>query len=207
MKHGTRLVSLLAAAALACGSSHKPPGAAPPGTAGSATAVGSGSAAPAAVADPDDAPLPISPQYTVGRLANGVTYYILPHKKPLARAQLWLAVNAGSVQEDDDQRGLAHLVEHMAFNGTTKYPKQQIVDFIEKAGMQFGPDVNAYTSYDETVYQLTVPTDDATTLGTGPRCPARVGREHHVRARRGREGARRRTRGVAARARRRDAPL
>ncbi|MCE9574858.1 MAG: insulinase family protein [Deltaproteobacteria bacterium] len=167
MKHGTRLVSLLAAAALACGSSNKHPAPAPPVPAGSGAAVGSGSAAPTPVANPDDAPLPISPQYTVGRLANGITYYILPHKKPLARAQLWLAVNAGSVLEDDDQRGLAHLVEHMAFNGTAKYPKQQIIDFIEKAGMQFGPDVNAYTSYDETVYQLTVPTDDATTLGTG----------------------------------------
>ncbi len=74
-------------------------------------------------------------------------------RSPRARA-LWLAVNAGSVLEDDDQRGLAHFVEHMAFNGTKRFPKQEIVDFIEKAGMRFGADVNAYTSFDETVYQL-----------------------------------------------------
>jgi zinc protease len=165
MTHGTRLVSLLAAAAIACGSSNKhvaPAPVAPP------VPAGSGAMAPApAQVDPLDIQTPIGPRYTVGKLANGLTYYILPHKEPAARAQLWLAVNAGSVLEDDDQRGLAHLVEHMAFNGTTKYPKAQIVDFIERAGMQFGADVNAYTWYDETVYQLTVPTDDRKVLDTG----------------------------------------
>src|SRR5207244_2953190 len=73
----------------------------------------------------------------------------------------------GSVLEDDDQRGLAHLVEHMAFNGTKRFPKQQIVDYIEKSGMRFGPDLNAYTSFDQTVYQLTVPTDDDAAVETG----------------------------------------
>src|SRR5262249_55966993 len=75
-------------------------------------------------------------------------------------AALWLAVDAGSVLEDDDQRGLAHFVEHMAFNGTKRFPNLEVVNYIEKAGMRFGADANAYTAFDQTVYQLTVPTDD-----------------------------------------------
>jgi zinc protease len=108
---------------------------------------------------PDDVALPLRSDIKKGKLANGLTYYILPHAKPKNRAYLWLAVNAGSVQEDDDQRGLAHLVEHMAFNGTKNFPKSAIVDYIEKIGMKFGADLNAYTSFDQTVYQLEVPTD------------------------------------------------
>src|SRR3954452_1722614 len=118
-------------------------------------------------ADPDAQPLPLDPQIRKGTLANGLTYYVMPHKKPEQRAALWLAVNAGAVLEDDDQRGLAHFVEHMAFNGTKRFPKQQIVDYIEKSGMRFGADLNAYTSFDETVYQLTVPTDDKTEMVRG----------------------------------------
>ncbi len=110
---------------------------------------------------------PIDPQIKVGKLANGLTYYVMKHEKPEQRAALWLAVDAGSVLEDDDQRGLAHFVEHMAFNGTKKYPKQAIVDYVEKVGMTFGPDVNAYTSFDQTVYQLLVPTDDKAVMLTG----------------------------------------
>jgi zinc protease len=105
-------------------------------------------------------PLPLWDRVQKGTLANGLTYYILPHAKPEKRAYLWLAVNAGSVQEDDDQRGLAHLVEHMAFNGTTHFEKMAIVNYLESIGMRFGADVNAYTDFDETVYQLEVPTDD-----------------------------------------------
>ncbi len=108
---------------------------------------------------PDDAVLPLRSDIKKGKLANGLTYYILPHAKPKNRVYLWLAVNAGSVQEDDDQRGLAHFVEHMAFNGTKNFPKSAIVDYIEKIGMKFGADLNAYTSFDQTVYQLEVPTD------------------------------------------------
>ncbi|MEO8700524.1 MAG: insulinase family protein [Kofleriaceae bacterium] len=114
-----------------------------------------------------DGPTPLDPQIRKGTLANGLTYYIMKHGKPEQRATLWLAVNAGSVLEDDDQRGLAHFVEHMAFNGTKRFKKQAIVEYIEKVGMQFGADVNAYTSFDETVYQLTVPTDDTTVMLTG----------------------------------------
>jgi zinc protease len=110
-------------------------------------------------ANPDAAPLPLDARVRKGVLANGLTYYVLPHKKPEHRAQMWLAVDAGSVLEDDDQRGLAHFVEHMGFNGTTHFPKQALVDFLEKSGVSFGADLNAYTSFDETVYTLQVPTD------------------------------------------------
>ncbi|HEY6039224.1 MAG TPA: pitrilysin family protein, partial [Kofleriaceae bacterium] len=116
---------------------------------------------------PGDPVTPLDPEIKVGHLGNGLTYYVMKHGKPEQRASLWLAVNAGSVLEDDDQRGLAHFVEHMAFNGTKRFPKQDIVDFIEKVGMEFGADVNAYTSFDQTVYQLTVPTDDGKALAKG----------------------------------------
>jgi zinc protease len=117
--------------------------------------------------DPMAAVTPLDPQIKVGHLANGLTYYVMKHGKPAHRAALWLAVDAGSVLEDDDQRGLAHFVEHMAFNGTKRFPKQDIVNYIEKIGMDFGADLNAYTSFDQTVYQLTVPTDDPAILHEG----------------------------------------
>ncbi len=108
---------------------------------------------------PVDPRVPLLPEIKRGTLPNGMTYYVMAHHKPEQRASLWLAVNAGSVLEDDDQRGLAHLCEHMAFNGTKRFPKMDIVDYIEKSGMRFGADLNAYTSFDQTVYQLMVPTD------------------------------------------------
>ena len=116
---------------------------------------------------PAEPELPLDPKIQKMQLKNGLTIYVMPHRKPEQRAALWLAVNAGSVQEDDDQRGLAHFVEHMAFNGTKHFAKSAIVDYIEKIGMRFGPDVNAYTSFDQTVYMLTVPTDDVATMATG----------------------------------------
>jgi zinc protease len=103
--------------------------------------------------------MPVDPQITIGKFSNGMTYYIRANKKPEKRAELRLVVNAGSVLEDDDQQGLAHLVEHMAFNGTKHFPKNDIISFMESIGMRFGADVNAYTSFDQTVYMLTVPTD------------------------------------------------
>ena len=111
--------------------------------------------------------LPLWPKVTHGTLPNGLHYYVLPATKPEKRAFLWLAVNAGSMVEDDDQRGLAHFAEHMAFNGTAKYPKAEIVSVLEKMGMRFGADLNAYTSYDETLYQLEVPTDVPANVSTG----------------------------------------
>ena len=112
-------------------------------------------------------PLPIDPLVTIGTLDNGLTYYVRQNSEPQGRAELRLVVNAGSVLEDDDQLGMAHFVEHMLFNGTVRFPKQDLIDFFETAGMSFGPDINAYTSFDETVYMLEVPTDSQAVLEAG----------------------------------------
>ena len=111
--------------------------------------------------------LPTDPNVTIGKLPNGITYYIRANKKPEARAELRLVVNAGSVLEDEKQLGLAHFVEHMAFNGTKNFEKHELIDYIESVGMRFGADLNAYTSFDETVYMLTVPTDSGNALEKG----------------------------------------
>ncbi|HWM93118.1 MAG TPA: insulinase family protein [Thermoanaerobaculia bacterium] len=116
--------------------------------------------APAApVSENLEALLPVDPEIRVGRLQNGLTYYIRKNAVPAGRAEIWLVVNAGSVLEDEDQRGLAHLVEHMAFNGSQGFEHQDLVRYLESIGLRFGADVNAYTGFDETVYTLTVPTD------------------------------------------------
>ncbi len=114
-----------------------------------------------------DGELPVDSLLTTGKLGNGLSYYIRENREPANRAEIWLLVDAGSNQEDDDQQGLAHFVEHMAFNGTENYPRQKLIDYLESTGMRFGPDINAYTSFEETVYMLKVPTDDAQTLSTG----------------------------------------
>ena len=106
-----------------------------------------------------EAVLPTDPNVTVATLENGLRYYIRVNGRPEKRAELRLVVNVGSVLEDDDQQGLAHFVEHMSFNGTKNFPKQDLIDYMERIGMRFGPDVNAFTSFDETVYMLTIPTD------------------------------------------------
>ncbi|MEE8244613.1 MAG: pitrilysin family protein, partial [Pseudomonadales bacterium] len=124
------------------------------------------SAAAAQVEANLDERLPIDSLVTIGTLDNGVRYYIRQNQRPENRAELRLVLNAGSVLEDDDQRGLAHVVEHMAFNGTESFPRQALVDYLEGIGMRFGPDVNAFTSFDETVYELQVPTDSAVILET-----------------------------------------
>ena len=114
-----------------------------------------------------ETPLPFDPQTLRGRLDNGLSYYIRSNREPRERAELRLVVNAGSVLEDDDQQGLAHFVEHMAFNGTAHFAHNELIDYLERTGMEFGPDVNAYTSFDETIFMLTVPTDDDSLLWTG----------------------------------------
>src|SRR5499433_2942493 len=116
-------------------------------------------AAPVQVAPALTDPIPVERDVTINELPNGLRYYVRANKKPEKRAELRLVVKAGSVLEDDDQQGLAHFVEHMAFNGTEHFPKNEIVKFIESLGMRFGADLNAYTSFDETVYTLQVPTD------------------------------------------------
>src|SRR5215208_4728224 len=115
---------------------------------------------PAVLAAKLDDVVPIDPQITIGRLPNGLRYYIRLNRQPQGRAELRLAVNAGSVLEDEDQRGLAHFVEHMAFNGTVHFPQLEVVNFMQSLGMRFGAHVNANTSFDETVYQLQIPTDN-----------------------------------------------
>lgn len=110
--------------------------------------------------------LPLDSNITTGTLPNGLRYYIRKNSEPQNRAELRLGINAGSILEDDDQRGLAHFVEHLAFNGTENFPKQTLVDYLESIGMRFGPDLNAYTSFDETVYMLQIPTDSAAIVET-----------------------------------------
>ena len=113
---------------------------------------------------PSSAPLaqrvPVDPRITVGQLPNGLRYYIRTNGRPAQRAELRLAVDIGSVVEDSDQLGLAHFVEHMAFNGSRHFAKQDLIRFMESIGMRLGPGVNANTGLDETVYMLHVPTDN-----------------------------------------------
>jgi zinc protease len=110
---------------------------------------------------PLTAPLPVDPKVRVGTLPNGLRYYIRVNHKPEKRAELRLVENAGSVLENEDQLGLAHFVEHMAFNGTTHFNHNDLVKYLQSIGVRFGADLNAYTSFDETVYILPVPTDTA----------------------------------------------
>ncbi|GAB3392054.1 M16 family metallopeptidase [Massilia agri] len=135
----------------------------PPATAaaGAIAAKGSASAAAAATTAPLrlDAPIPVGPQVKVGKLANGLTYYIQKNARPERKLELRLVVKAGSILEDEDQRGLAHFVEHMAFNGSTNFRKHELVSYLQSIGVGFGADLNAYTSFDETVYILPIPTD------------------------------------------------
>ena len=111
--------------------------------------------------------LPNDPKVVVGKLDNGLTYYIRQNSVPENRAELTLAVYAGSVLETEEQRGLAHFTEHMAFNGSTHFNKNELVNYMESIGMQFGSEVNAYTSFDETVYGIKVPTDNSEFIDKG----------------------------------------
>lgn len=111
--------------------------------------------------------LPIDPNIKMGKLDNGITYYIRKNAKPEKRVELRLAVNAGSILETDEQQGLAHFCEHMCFNGTKNFPHAELVNTIERMGIRFGADLNAYTSFDETVYMLKVPTDQTDLIDKG----------------------------------------
>ena len=106
-----------------------------------------------------DSPIPVGPQVKVGKLPNGLTWYVQKNARPERRLELRLVVKAGSILEDDDQQGLAHFVEHMAFNGSARFRKHELVDYLQSIGVKFGADLNAYTSFDETVYILPIPTD------------------------------------------------
>ena len=108
--------------------------------------------------------IPVDKDVTIGTLNNGIKYYIRKNVKPEKRAELRLVVNAGSVLENEDQRGLAHFVEHMGFNGSKHFSKNDLINYLESIGVKFGPDLNAYTSFDQTVYMLQVPTDKSEIL-------------------------------------------
>lgn len=111
--------------------------------------------------------LPTDPSVKIGTLKNGLKYYIRQNAKPENRLELRLAVNVGSNQEDEDQLGLAHFTEHMAFNGTKNFKKNEIVDYLQSVGVRFGADLNAHTSFDETVYKLPIPSDDPVIVEKG----------------------------------------
>ncbi|MFD2586983.1 M16 family metallopeptidase [Croceitalea marina] len=111
--------------------------------------------------------IPTNPNVKVGKLDNGLTYYIRNNGKPEDKVELRLAVNAGSIMETDRQLGLAHFMEHMNFNGTKNFEKNDLVDYLQSIGVKFGADLNAYTSFDETVYILPIPSDDPEKLEKG----------------------------------------
>ncbi len=111
--------------------------------------------------------LPQDPKLKKGVLANGLTYYIRENSIPEKKVELRLVVKVGSIAEDDDQQGLAHMAEHMAFNGTKNFKKNEIVSFLQDIGVGFGSDLNAYTGFDETVYILPIPTDKPGNLAKG----------------------------------------
>jgi zinc protease len=117
-----------------------------------------GKALYAGLGQPSD-PVPLLAKARTGTLPSGLSYYILENSMPEGRAFLTLAVNAGSVLETEDEQGLAHFVEHMAFNGTTRFPEARLIGYLRSLGMRFGPEVNAHTSFDETVYGIEVPVE------------------------------------------------
>ena len=112
------------------------------------------------IEQPLSSSIPSDPSVRIGKLPNGLTYYIKKNEKPEDKIEFRLAVNAGSILEDEDQQGLAHFVEHMAFNGSKNFEKNELVNYLQSIGVEFGGDLNAYTSFDETVYMLPIPTGD-----------------------------------------------
>src|SRR3954447_4935179 len=110
--------------------------------------------------------MPVDPEVLIGGLPNGLRFYIRPNPRPARQAELRLVVRAGSVLEDDDQRGLAHFVEHMQFQGSRHFPGQSIDNFLSSIGLSIGSDANAVTSFDDTQYTLRVPTDRSGILDT-----------------------------------------
>lgn len=107
-----------------------------------------------------DSAIPMDPSVKTGKLKNGLTYYIKKNNKPENKLVLRLMINAGSILETDEQQGLAHFMEHMCFNGTKRFPKNKLVDYLQSIGVKFGQHLNAYTSFDETVYFLPIPSED-----------------------------------------------
>ena len=121
------------------------------------------------------APLPVDPNIRMGRLANGVSYWIRRHATPPGKVGIWLHVASGSLNEDDDQRGLAHFIEHLAFNGTANFPPGTVVKYFESIGLRFGQHQNAFTSFNQTTYMIHLPDTREATLTQGLLCLADFG--------------------------------
>jgi zinc protease len=114
-----------------------------------------------------DSVLPFDSAVRTGKLPNGFTYYIRHNEEPKDRVIMYLVNKVGSVLESDDQQGLAHFMEHMSFNGTRHFPKNELVSYLQQSGVRFGADLNAHTAFDETVYELPLPTDKPEILKNG----------------------------------------
>ena len=119
------------------------------------------------IADAKDKELPVDPELRIGRLDNGMTYYIRHNEQPKGRAEFWLVQNTGSLVEEEDERGLAHFIEHIAFQGTRNFPDINMVDILQNNGVSYGRDINASTGFDDTRFQISnVPTERAELLDT-----------------------------------------
>jgi len=129
----------------------------------------------AVAARAEDQALPVDPQVKMGTLPNKLTYWIRAHKTPPGKVNIWMHVGSGSINEEDNQRGLAHFLEHMAFNGSTNFAEGTLVKYFESLGLQFGRDQNAFTSFDQTTYKLTLPDTKTETLQKGMQCLADFG--------------------------------
>src|SRR5690554_6907140 len=114
-----------------------------------------------------DAPLPFDQEVKTGKLENGFQYFIRKNAEPEKRVTMYLGMKVGSILETEEELGLAHFMEHMNFNGLKHFPKNELVDYLQKAGVRFGSDLNAYTGFDQTVYQLPIPSDDPELLKNG----------------------------------------
>ena len=147
--------------------------------------------------------IPFDAAVRTATLPNGLTYFIRQNARPAKRVSLRLAVKAGSLFEADDQHGLAHLIEHMAFNGSAHFKPGELVSYFESVGARLGPHVNAYTSFDETVYMLDLPSDKPDVVAKGLTALADFAGGLTLSPGGSRQGTRRRHRGVARRPRRR----
>ena len=111
--------------------------------------------------------LPVDPELRIGRLENGMTYYIRHNEQPRGRAEFWLVQNTGSLVEEEDEKGLAHFIEHIAFQGTRNFPNIDMVDILQNNGVSYGGDINASTGFDDTRSQISnVPTERTELLDT-----------------------------------------
>ncbi len=118
-------------------------------------------------AEETDARLPVDPAVRIGTLPNGVTYWVRPHATPPGKITLWMRVGTGSLNEEDGQEGLAHYLEHMAFKGTEHFPAGELISYFESIGLRFGQHQNAFTSFDQTTYTLSLPDTRPETLDKG----------------------------------------